>query len=119
MTNDERRRIGRGIFSGPNGEWRALNLGPDFPAVPRWRIYYPDRFIDGVTEEDWDQAPEGGVQVLLLFNGIGCTVCGGYDEYAHPHFEGRKYGLMIDWDEHINIAAAADNYVRSWLQPTI
>jgi hypothetical protein len=35
--------------------------------VPEWRIYYADgSVVSGTTRAEWDAAPSGGVQVLVL-----------------------------------------------------
>lgn len=44
-----------------------------------WRIWYIDGYIDGVTQEDWNAAPDDGVlgvTALFAYGEAGCKLTG-------------------------------------------
>ena len=101
-----------------------------------WKIYYTDTTVTGHTEEDWQAAPDTGVQVIVtprdpdpetgepyrsgrsyvsIENEKPVAVYGkqlwdGVDEYD-PFGWGVKYGLEIDYNEYMLIwnRACGDN----------
>lgn len=77
----------------------------------RFRIYYPDKTIDGQTKADWLAAPADGVQVVVRFprmmprrwTGVDDRdMWTGTDEFD-PFGWGQKTGLLIPDAEYFAI----------------
>lgn len=77
-----------------------------------WRIYYRDAVVEGTTQEEWEGAPEEGVQVVVDFDPgaplrwscdgvpiVGRRLWTGEDTY-NPLGWGVKYGLLLPDDEY-------------------
>lgn len=111
---DERalRQIGRGVFSGPGGSWRALEWPADYPPVTRWKLWYKGGITADSETSAWDDCPAYGVQCLVVW-APGPCMSAGYDEYRHPSGGTPKYGEMIDETEHTEIYEAAMSEIRS------
>jgi hypothetical protein len=97
--------------SGPNGTWFATT--PEFwgrieMPIIGWQLWYADGswFCSGSTR--WMDAPEHGVQVLMVHHPNGYrTIVVGRDEYTLPGEFWSKFGLMIDEYEFNEIVALA------------
>ncbi len=87
----------------------------------RWKIYYEDLVVSGSTRKQWIEAPNDGVQVVVVMQPptppypdrvkTGFCFCGkadrtfytGVSQYDPLGYDHKKSGLLLPDDEYLKV----------------
>lgn len=93
-------------------------------AAARWRIHYADRVVEGESEREWREAPDEGVQVVVLlrdpvlelgemrWTGVTDRLLWTGDEVYDPFGWGEKRGSLVADAEYERIWGEAKAWPR-------
>lgn len=86
-----------------------------------WRIYYSDHRVDGVTEEDWINAPDDDMQVIVLMTPPDTPRWNYHDENGKIHvvydrelWTGDDYFDPFGWGEKAGRLISDEEYIEIW-----